>query len=301
MLCVADRENGRIQCFSFEPKPNRMNQGDSGLLLNGAIKLKFTIADPLFNNRLFSLDYSPIRGGIIVAVSGESLYTDLKPPLGFVYNASTGHLISRFAPPAGRTFGMAHDLAVTGDEAESLYVVDISPVNLWKFSRPIQKHKSSRAVEITKMAGEGFNRAISIMREKEHDFGFLWYIFLFTVVATIVVVLTKTRRFGRHNTSNSFTSLYSNSYPASINSLFGNSVNGYRFQRRTGGNGSTALFSTMFSRRAFFNLFHRPQQQQNDFSRIPLEDSDNSDDDKSDSDVEEFNINQATPSIKIDV
>lgn len=59
----------------------------------------------------------------------------------------------------------------------------------------------------------------------------------------------------------------------------------------------------MFSRRAFFNLFDgaNQQQQQNDFSRIPLEESDNSDDDKSDSDVEEFNINQASPSIKIDV
>lgn len=303
MLCVADRENGRIQCFSFEPRKNKTPQlGTAGstVILNGAIELKFTIADPLFNGRLFSLDYSPIRGGIIIAVSGESLYSANKPPLGFVYNVTTGQLISRFSPPAGQTFGMAHDLAITGDEADSFYVVDISPVNLWKFSRPVQIQKSSRAAEITKIAGDGFSRAISIMREKESKLGLIWYVCLFTVVGAVLLILTKTRKYSRHNSTNSFATLYSNGYQASFTSLFGNSN---RFPRRTGTNSSRALFSTMFSRRAFFNLFERTrQQQQDDFSRIPLEDSDNSEDDKSDSDVEEFNINQtANPSIKINV
>lgn len=296
MLCVADRENGRIQCFSFEPKTKRGSpQNDNALLLNGAIKKKFTIADPLFNGRLFSLDYSPIRGGIIAAVSGESLYTDSKPPLGFVYNVTTGQLISRFQPPSGKTFGMAHDLAITGDEADSLYVVDISPVNLWKFSRP-HADKGSRAVAITQMATAEFNRAFSSIQTKGSIFGFFWYLSLLAVVAIVLVWVTKVRKPGKHNASNSFTSLYSNSYPTSINSLFG----GSRFTRRPGLGRSNALFSTMFSRKAFFNLFDRGHQQQNDFSRIPLEDSDN-DDDKSDSDVEEFNINQASPSIKINV
>lgn len=297
MLCVADRENGRIQCFSFEPKQNKMNQDDTGLILNGAIKLKFTLADPAFNGRLFSLDYSPIRGGIIVAVSGESLYKPRKPPLGFVYNVTTGQLLSRFSPPRD-TFGMAHDLAITGKEANSIYVVDIAPVNLWKFSRPNQQgqREQSSAYYLEK---SGINRAIDIVREKGNGFGYVWYILIVSIIGVIIFASLRTRRVVRHSGQpNSFASLYSNNYSTPINSLFG----GNRFNRRPGATGSRQLFSTMFSRRAFFNLFNQnKRQRQDEFSRLPSEDSDNSEDDKSDSDVEEFNINQTNTSIKIDV
>lgn len=301
MLCVADRENGRIQCFNFEPKQPKLIQGEdtTGMILNGAINLKFTIADPLFNGRLFSLDYSPIRGGIIVAVSGEDLYSSKKPPLGFVYNVTTGQLISRFSPPNGRTFGMAHDLAITGEEADSLYVVDISPVNLWKFSRPVAQ-KLSTAAEIGEMAGDRINRAISMLKSNDQGYGAIWYLLIFSIVGALLFVITKTKRTGRYTGPNSFSSLYSNGYPTSINSLFGGS-NG--FPRRSNGNGYNGLGITIFSRPAFFSLFGSDgrRQQQNEFSRIPLEESDNSDGDKSDSDVEEFNINQASPSVRINV
>lgn len=298
MLCVADRENGRIQCFSFEPRYNsRTTQDDTGLILNQAINLKFIIADPLFNGRLFAIDYSPVAGGIIVAVSGEPLYSiRSKPPLGFVYNATTGQLISQFAPPPGRQFGMAHDLAVTNDEAGSLYVVDITPINLWKFSRPVKHHKILQVAELTKVAGAGFDRAMSLVRENEHNYGFLWYILMIIIVAAILFIIVKAKRDSRPNAFNSFGSLYSSSQPASFNNLFGH--NRFGLVRRPNGRPTLA---TMFSRSAFYNLFDRTPQQQNDFSRVPLEDSDNSDVDKSDSDVEEFNINQATQSIKIDV
>lgn len=297
MLCVADRENGRIQCFSFEPKQNKMNQDDTGLILNGAIKLKFTLADPLFNGRLFSLDYSPIRGGIIVAVSGESLYKPRKPPLGFVYNVTTGQLLSRFSPPRD-TFGMAHDLAITGKEANSIYVVDIAPVNLWKFSRPFHAEQGAQSLAYS-LEASGINRAIDIVREKGNSFGYFWYILVISILGIILFASAKARRDVRHSGSaNSFASLYSNSYSTPINSLFG----GNRFHRRPGTGGSRSLFSTMFSRRAFFNLFNQNQRQrQDEFSRLPSEDSDNSEDDKSDSDVEEFNVNQANASIKINV
>lgn len=296
MLCVADRENGRIQCFTFEPKHRRGSGEENGLLLNGAIRHKFTIADPLFNGRLFSLDYSPLRGGIIMAVSGASLYSSNKPPLGFVYNVTTGLLISRFAPPPGRTFGMAHDLAVTGGEAESLYVVDVSPVNLWKFSRPT-KVGGLHAAEISRLAGNSFNHAISIMREKEHVYGYLWYLFLISVGITIYAVVRRTKRSDRYIPNETLNALYSSSYSTSINSLFGHN----RSARRIANNRHSHFFSSTFSRRAFLGLFNRNRDQQDDFSRVPLEDSDNSyDDDKSDSDVEEFNINHAS-SIKVTV
>lgn len=299
MLCVADRENGRIQCFSFDPRRPKDDQGndESGHILNGAIKSKFIIADPLFNGLMFSLDYNPIRGGILVAVSGADLYDPKKTPLGFVYNVTTGQLISRFAPPPGRTFGMAHDLAITGTEAEALYVVDISPVNLWRFSRPVQKHKSSRSTELGQTASGGISRAFSVMNTKNQKVGALGYIAAFSAIAALLFVLTRKRKTIRYVGPNSFSALYSNGYPTSINSLFGNS----RFPRSSNASSSEPLFSTIFSRRAFYSMFDRSWQRQNDFKRIPMEESDNSDDDKSDSDVEEFNINQTSPSVKINV
>lgn len=281
MLCIADRENGRIQCFDFEPKHSRDELGtdDTGLILNGAIRSKFTIADPLFNGRMFSLDYSPIRGGILVAVSGEDLYDPKKRPLGFVYNVTTGQLISRFAPPAGRTFGMAHDLAITGAEANALYVVDISPVNLWRFSRVVQAHKLSTELKLAV--------------DKTHYINALWYIIVLTVAGMLIFVASKARKNVRYAGPNSYSTLYANGYSTSINSLFGNN----RFPRRPKGTSS----STIFSRRAFFSLFERNRQNGNEFNRIPMEESDNSDNDKSDSDVEEFNINQTNPNVKINV
>lgn len=294
MLCVADRENGRIQCFTFEPRHGKNIRNEDGFILNGAIKQKFTIADPLFNGRLFSIDYSPIGGGIIAAVSGVSLFSPDKLPMGFVYNVTTGQLLSKFSPPSGKTFGMAHDLAISTGQAESIYVVDASPTNIWKFSRPF-RHMSFRSAGLSKMAGDGLDRAMSILRDKEHNYGNIWYIFLFCVIIIVVMTLKRARSGARHYPADSLASLYSNSYSTSINSLFAN--NGRPMRRFPSGR-TSSLLSTTFSRRAFFNLFNRNREQQNDFSRIPLED--NSDDDKSDSDVEEFNITQAT-STKINV
>lgn len=291
MLCVADRENGRIQCFSFEPRREKSSQNeDTSLILNGAIKLKFIIADPLFNGRLFSLDYSPLRGGMIVAVSGEKLLEPNKKPLGFVYNVTTGQLISRFAPPPGRAFGMAHDVVVAGDEAESIYVADVTPANLWRFSRPMAAMSLLRSADVSGMTGRAFSLT------KDRNYGFLWYLLVISLAATVLVAV-RTKKF-RYRTSNPFPNLYSNSYPATLNRLFEGAEG---IQRRVTNARSNNLSSTLFSRRAFFNLINRNPQQSNDFSRVPLEESDNSDDDKSDSDVEEFSINQAHPSIKIDV
>jgi hypothetical protein len=301
MLCVADRENGRIQCFSFEPrrKEDQTNHGTS-FILNDAIKEKFIITNPLFNGRLFSLDYSPLRGGIIVAVSGEDLKDSMRPALGFVFNVTTGQLISRFAPPIGRTFGMAHDLAIAGPEANSIYVVDVSPVNLWRFSRPVPVHQAPAGHEVNHMDSSGVSGATSVMHTRGPKASAIWYIIIFTVVGSVLFVASRTRKSVRYSSPNSFSTLYSSGYPTSINSLFGTNSN--RFQRRANTNGTPdALFSTMFSRRAFFSLFNKDRQQHNEFNRIPMEESDNSDDDKSDSDVEEFNINQASPNVKINV
>lgn len=298
-LCVADRENGRIQFFSFNPKHRSLSSRSNGLILNKAIQFEYPIADPAFNGRVFSIDYSPVKGGIIVAISGQSLFDLNKTPIGFVYNMTTGARISRFLPPAGSTFGMAHDIAFADDDAESLYVVDVSPVNLWKFSRPIIKQTRRKALEQPKAAQINLAEAISLDSVTESKHSFVTYLFVLSILATIVFVVTKVRRSDlKRRNSSSIGSLYSNSYPTSINSLFGNNA---RFHRISNSGRTNALLSSMFSRGSLFNMFGRANPHENDFSRIPLGESDNSDDDKSDSDVEEFNINQTTPNIKIDV
>lgn len=298
ILCVADRENGRIQIFNFEPKRTESHyRNDEGLALNGAITTKMTIEYPEFNGKMFSLDYSPISGGIIAAVSGfnDSL---AEPAHGFVFNVTTGQLISRFNPPGNLMFGMAHDIAFSGDAVASLYVVDVTPVNLWKFSRPLDESKSIPVDMLNGPKNGGTKRVMSMIGEKEYKLGIIRYFLLISAFATVIAMILKTRKFLKREATYPLSSLYSNSYPSSVNSLFGSN----RIHRRMNGTSHNPHCYNLFSKRNFLSLFNRGPQQNNDFSRIPMEDSDNSDDDKSDSDIEEFNINQTVSNnIKINV
>uniref|UniRef100_A0AAY4BZV3 Peptidylglycine alpha-amidating monooxygenase n=1 Tax=Denticeps clupeoides TaxID=299321 RepID=A0AAY4BZV3_9TELE len=78
-LCVADRENGRIQCFLAE-------SGD------------FTkeIKKDEFGGKVFAVSYAPVHGGLMYAVNGRS---GLSVPLqGFVVNYSTKEILDTFSP-----------------------------------------------------------------------------------------------------------------------------------------------------------------------------------------------------------
>ncbi|XP_043402444.1 peptidyl-glycine alpha-amidating monooxygenase isoform X14 [Chelonia mydas] len=76
-LCVADRENGRIQCFRSETG-------------------EFTreIKHKLFGRELFAVSYIP--GGLLFAVNGMPYPGDIVQ--GFVMNFSTGEIIDTFIP-----------------------------------------------------------------------------------------------------------------------------------------------------------------------------------------------------------
>uniref|UniRef100_A0A8C3T0M4 Peptidylglycine alpha-amidating monooxygenase n=1 Tax=Chelydra serpentina TaxID=8475 RepID=A0A8C3T0M4_CHESE len=78
-LCVADRENGRIQCFRSETG-------------------EFTreIKHKLFGRELFAVSYIP--GGLLFAVNGKPYPGDTEPVQGFVMNFSTGEIIDTFIP-----------------------------------------------------------------------------------------------------------------------------------------------------------------------------------------------------------
>ncbi|XP_060693049.1 peptidyl-glycine alpha-amidating monooxygenase A isoform X3 [Hemiscyllium ocellatum] len=129
-LCVADRENGRIQCFIAQ----------SGQFLR-------EIEHPEFGARLFAVSYTADNGGLLYAVNGEALVGKGVPVQGFVLNFTTGELLDIFKP-SQEDFLMPHDIVAADDK--TVYVGDIQARRVWKFV-PAEKaeHRS------VKKAGTG--------------------------------------------------------------------------------------------------------------------------------------------------
>uniref|UniRef100_UPI00398E6176 peptidyl-glycine alpha-amidating monooxygenase B isoform X2 n=1 Tax=Pristiophorus japonicus TaxID=55135 RepID=UPI00398E6176 len=129
-LCVADRENGRIQCFIAQ----------SGQFLR-------EIQHPEFGERLFAVSYTTDNGGQLYAVNGEALVGKGVPVQGFILNFTTGELLDIFKP-AKQNFMMPHDIVAANDK--TVYVGDVQATTVWKFV-PAEKaeHRS------VKKAGPG--------------------------------------------------------------------------------------------------------------------------------------------------
>ncbi|XP_044131907.1 peptidyl-glycine alpha-amidating monooxygenase isoform X3 [Bufo gargarizans] len=119
-LCVADRENGRIQCFLAE----------TGHFVK-------EIKHKEFGSEVFAISY--ISGGILFAVNGKS-YWDTVPVQGFVMNFSTGEILSTFVP-VRKSFDMPHDIVASEDG--TVFVGDAHADTVWKFSpSEIDEHRS---------------------------------------------------------------------------------------------------------------------------------------------------------------
>ncbi|XP_072137435.1 peptidyl-glycine alpha-amidating monooxygenase B isoform X3 [Mobula birostris] len=129
-LCVADRENGRIQCFIAQ----------SGEFVR-------EIHHPEFGERLFAVSYTSDNGGQLYAVNGEALFGKGVPVQGFVLNFTSGELLDTFKPDTQK-FLMPHDIVATDDKI--VYAGDIQARTVWKFI-PAEKaeHRS------VKKAGPG--------------------------------------------------------------------------------------------------------------------------------------------------
>jgi len=116
LACVADRENGRIQCFSIPYG-----------------YFKFQIRLEQFNGRVFSVAYDKVSR-TLYAVAGPSLWQPKKTDvLAFAFNPDTQQLKAMFAPNSG-SFSMPHDMAVS-NSGNSVFVVEIGPNNIWMFNR----------------------------------------------------------------------------------------------------------------------------------------------------------------------
>lgn len=94
LLCVADRENGRIQCFHTT---------------NGTFYSQYH--SPLIGNRLFSVDYA--KGSLFV-VNGPTFFANADSEVaGYEIDMKSGKVVSKFG-----SFKNPHDIAVLPDGKE---------------------------------------------------------------------------------------------------------------------------------------------------------------------------------------
>ncbi|XP_014116961.1 PREDICTED: peptidyl-glycine alpha-amidating monooxygenase isoform X8 [Pseudopodoces humilis] len=126
-LCVADRENARIQCF-------RLETGE------------FTreIKHTAFGRELFAVSYVP--GGLLFAVNGMPYPGEAESVQGFVMNFSTGEIIDTFMP-LRKSFEMPHDIVASEDRR--VFVGDVHAKAVWKFvSAEKMEHRSVKKAGI---------------------------------------------------------------------------------------------------------------------------------------------------------
>ncbi|XP_059549999.1 peptidyl-glycine alpha-amidating monooxygenase isoform X11 [Myotis daubentonii] len=109
-LCVADRENGRIQCFKTDTK-----------------EFVREIKHASFGRNVFAISYIP---GLLFVVNGKPHFGDQEPVQGFVMNFSSGEIIDIFKP-VRKHFDMPHDISASEDG--TVYVGDAHTNTVWKF------------------------------------------------------------------------------------------------------------------------------------------------------------------------
>ncbi|XP_036998555.2 peptidyl-glycine alpha-amidating monooxygenase isoform X13 [Artibeus jamaicensis] len=134
-LCVADRENGRIQCFKTDTK-----------------EFVREIKHASFGRNVFAISYIP---GLLFAVNGKPYFGDQEPVQGFVMNFSSGEIIDTFKP-VRKHFDMPHDIAASEDG--TVYVGDAHTNTVWKFtSAEKMEHRSVKkaGIEVQEVKGKG--------------------------------------------------------------------------------------------------------------------------------------------------
>lgn len=104
LLCAADRENGRIQCFHID---------------NGTFHSQYH--SKIVGERIFGVSYAPINGGQLFVINGPELnpmahYGEIH---GFVFDMKTKKVLSKFGPlNTLNQFSNPHDLIVSPDGNE---------------------------------------------------------------------------------------------------------------------------------------------------------------------------------------
>ncbi|XP_076444228.1 peptidyl-glycine alpha-amidating monooxygenase A-like isoform X2 [Babylonia areolata] len=118
LVCVADRENGRIQCFDLEGN------------------FRFIVQKPEFGPRLFAVEYCPKHGGLLYAVNGPSFDGNPVTVKGFTISLPTNTLVETWNVPSGQGLQNPHDVAVDIN-GHAVYVGELNPTTVWKFQRQV--------------------------------------------------------------------------------------------------------------------------------------------------------------------
>lgn len=105
LLCVADRENGRVQCFHSS---------------NGTFHSQFHSG--IIGDRLFSVAYAPVNGGQLYVVNGPQNPDSFHAIMGFIINMQSKQVVGKFGPNDG-VFDNPHDIIVSSDGEEVGYFV----------------------------------------------------------------------------------------------------------------------------------------------------------------------------------
>ena len=141
-VCVADRENGRVQCFSLDGDFTR------------------SIKPEEFGSRIFSVAYTQAKGEIIKMRYQDHYHSDLitggqlhavsgpefsinpftKKPTGYIVNMESGELAGTWNVPGG--LQNPHDIAVSSD-GNIVYVVELNPFKVWKLTNGGSRQSSS--------------------------------------------------------------------------------------------------------------------------------------------------------------
>uniref|UniRef100_A0A8C5HUB6 Peptidylglycine alpha-amidating monooxygenase n=1 Tax=Gouania willdenowi TaxID=441366 RepID=A0A8C5HUB6_GOUWI len=111
-LCVADRENGRIQCFLAE----------TGEFVK-------EIKKDEFEGKVFAITYSP-AGGKFIQLSGLCCSCYSPSCAGFVIDYPTKEILDTFRPNT-KDFEMPHDIVQSQDG--SVFVADVASKSVFKF------------------------------------------------------------------------------------------------------------------------------------------------------------------------
>ncbi|XP_034402827.1 peptidyl-glycine alpha-amidating monooxygenase isoform X2 [Cyclopterus lumpus] len=130
-VCVADRDNGRIQCFIAQ----------TGEFIKEIKKEEF-------GGQVFAIAYSPAGDGFIFAVNGESPYRST-PLRGFVIDYSTMDIVDTFNPEK-KEFKMPHDIVESSDG--SVFVGDAGSKSVFKFtSEKLHRSVKKAGIEVQEL------------------------------------------------------------------------------------------------------------------------------------------------------
>ncbi|XP_013394833.1 peptidyl-glycine alpha-amidating monooxygenase isoform X2 [Lingula anatina] len=122
-VCVADRENGRIQCFDYD----------------GNFKSQIHLTE--FGHKVYAVAYTPHFGGLMYAINADQ--SNPEENEGFTIKFDTGKLQDTWKPQGG--FSRPHDVAVSPD-GKCVYVAEIGSNRVWKFHSTFDVgiHKSQK-------------------------------------------------------------------------------------------------------------------------------------------------------------